>query len=982
MPLGMPSALDRFLNIFRVKPPTLPPEVQKLAELSPADYQNRREQMPLIPMSGWGPEQIQQMLESHDSGNFALSELFYHALRKEGLIASALDLRRQAVQIFTHTLQCPKDAPPEFHAFTEALAKDWQSVMPDDTRGIIIERTNVFGFCVCRVQWTYKNGQRQFRLIPWTQSSLSWRQDLWCYQGQSEDGIEYIRSDGREYVVFDLGEDRPFLRGLIRPLAFVLFGILTGDDRWLNFNDKFAEPMKVRVIPRLMRESIEAQRVYQKEQYMRGGDTVLCPQDENGRGYDFRYAQVDAQGYKTLADMLERYDERAAIIILGHNLLQRVKGGSLAAMTGALSLLATKAQADGKALQSGLEPVSQVWARANFGTNPDDFEELHGELPEAKSWALVYDFTTPEEKQAAGVRAAQFGQAFASFIKALVGKDGISGLDSKKAIEVLNAIDFIEAARRCGLPLKSGEEAYAQQGEEKALDAIAGRRQGRMPALLSAGDLGPGVMIALFPRPDEAQAAAMPGGEAVEELHVTLGYLGRAAELPPKWLETLHQQAAAISQQSGPLVGILGGLGRFSGSESSEGRDVIYATPNVVGLTELRQKLAAACSAAGVPFRANHGFTPHMTLAYIDPGAPMPAQRLEPRPVHFDAILVCVGQSRWEFPLIGSTVEVLSGEPDVAPALREPPISPPSAAQPLLLASGDSPDSAAGLIEGQQQIDAMADQDEGGGAPALAAILAALAAAADWSDLRGRLADIVRDFDLRDAQSALREKLRTADTIGALSVDHDLAPAARAEVDAADRRRGQADKIGELRLQQERASLLARAATAYALFAVARHLWDGADRAAALGQPLEAHKTELAEALRSGWGSGGALWDTARAEPLQHAFTHARAQRLSSEPLRAVYPYWRYEAVLDGRTTPTCRGLNGLVRPAGSPDFPVPPLHWHCRSTVRGLSRAEGEALVTAPVSAHAESGFGSIGGYPAPESGPEPLLAAYRSRV
>ena len=798
---------------------------------------------------------------------------------------------------------------------------------------------------------------------------MSWRQDLWCYQGQSEEKIEFIRPDGREWVVFDLGEDRPFLRGLIRPLAFVLFGILTGDDRWLNFNDKFAEPLKKRVVPRLMRESIEAQRVYQKEQYMRGGDMVLCPQDENGRGYDVAYVQVDAQGYKTLADMLERFDERAAIIILGHNLLQRVKGGSLAAMQGALDLLATKATADGKVLQSGFEPVSKVWARANFGTNPGDFPELCGELPEAKSWALVYDFTTPAEKQAAGVRAAQFGQAFASFVKALVGKDSIATLDQDKAIEVLDAIDLIEAARRCGIPLKSGEEAYSQQDEEKALDAMGVPRRERKPALLSAGDLGPGVMIALFPRPDEAAGAALPGGEEVSELHVTLGHLGRAAELPPKWLETLHQQAAAISQQSGPLVGMLGGLGRFSASESSEGRDVIYATPNVVGLTELRQKLAAACAAAGVPFRANHGFTPHMTLAYIDPGAPMPAQRLEPRPVHFDSILVCVGPSRWEFPLTGSAVEVLNDEPT---------------ARPLMLASGDAPDSAAGLIEGQQQIDAMADKDEGGGAPALAAILAALAAAADWGDLRGRLADIVRDFDLRDAQSALREKLRAADAIGALSVDHDLAPAARAEVDAADRRRSQAEKIGELRGQQERASLLARAATAYALFAVARHLYDGADRAAAQGQPLEVHKTELAEALRSSWGAGGALWDTARAEPLQHAFTHARVRRLSSEPLRAIFPYWQFLAVLDGATTPTCRRLGNppLVRPAGSPDFPVPPLHWNCRSTVRGLSRAEGEPLVSAAVSARAEPGFGSMGGYPAPESGPEELLRAYRGRI
>lgn len=792
----MPSALERFLNFFRVKPPELPPEASRLSELSPADYQTRREIQPLYPITGWGPDEIQTMLDSHDNGTFQLSELFYHALRKEGLIASALDLRRQAVQMFEHTLQCPKDAPPEFHAFTEALAKDWQSVLPDKTRGTIIERTNLFGFCVCKPRWTYRNGQRQPELTPWTHSSLTWRQDLWCYQGQSEAGIEYIRNDGREWVIFSLGDDRPWLQGLLRPLAFVLFGILTGDDRWLNFNDKFAEPLKKRVIPRLMRESGEAQQLYQKEQAMRGGDMVLCPQDENGRGYDVSYVQVDAQGYKTLKDGLERFDERASIIILGHNLLQRVKGGSLAAMTGALDLLATKAIADGKILQSGFEPVSKVWARANFGTDPDDFPELGGELPESKSWSLVYDFMTPEQKQAAGVRAAQFGQALASFLKALFGKDGIAAFDEDKAREVLAKLDLIEAAKRCGIPLLGGEEVYAQDGDKDS---------------------------------------------------------------------------------------------------------------QLDGLVRKARRLASR-----------------------------PASRPAPDP-----------------------------QPEPGP---------------LLLASGDTPDGAAGLIEGQQQIDKLADEPSR--APGLAAVLAALAATADWSDLRARLAGIVREYDFRDHESELRERLRAADHIGEESIDHDLPAAARAEVDAEYRKLTQAAKVRELRDQQQRMGALAKAATAYALFSVARHLWDAADRAAADGQPLELHKQALADSLRSAWGDGGALWDTARTEPLQRAFTHARVRRLTSAPLRAVYPYWRLDAVLDGRTTPLCRGLNGYTRPAGDPGFPIPPLHWRCRSTVRGVSRAEGEASVSQPMAAQAEAGFGSLGGYPAPESGPEELLRAYRARL
>src|SRR5262249_45545173 len=155
----------------------------------------------------------------------------------------------------------------------------------------IVERTLIFGFMVCRLQWTTDRGQRMPIFQPWTHSSLLWRQDIWAYQGQSfgtgPEGIGIIRADGREWGIFCIGGTRPWLKGLIRILAFIYFGIITGDDRWINFNDAFAEPKQKRVVPRLTRENAEAIRAYNKEQKMRGGDMVLCPQDPaTGRGYD------------------------------------------------------------------------------------------------------------------------------------------------------------------------------------------------------------------------------------------------------------------------------------------------------------------------------------------------------------------------------------------------------------------------------------------------------------------------------------------------------------------------------------------------------------------------------------------------------------------------------------------------------------------------------------------------------------------------
>lgn len=54
-------------------------------------------------------------------------------------------------------------------------------------------------------------------------------------------------------------------------------------------------------------------------------------------------------------------------------------------------------------------------------------------------------------------------------------------------------------------------------------------------------------------------------------------------------------------------------------------------------------------------------------------------------------------------------------------------------------------------------------------------------------------------------------------------------------------------------------------------------------------------------------------------------------------------PYWQYVAVLDGRTRPAHKAMNGKVYPADDPvwDFAYPPNGYRCRCTVRSLSKSE-----------------------------------------
>lgn len=164
-----------------------------------------------------------------------------------------------------------------------------------------------------------------------------------------------------------------------------------------------------------------------------------------------------------------------------------------------------------------------------------------------------------------------------------------------------------------------------------------------------------GLLVAVWLDPALASALALPGGEHPEALHLTLCYCGDANALSDVQIGRAIAAAADIATMYGPLSGQLAGLGRFNASESSDGKDVIYANVDVPGLEQMRQMLASSLEFAGCPPARTHGYTPHVTLDYIDPFDPLPMQRLPTQPFTIRSIWVSVGDKRTEIPLVGAT---------------------------------------------------------------------------------------------------------------------------------------------------------------------------------------------------------------------------------------------------------------------------------------------------------------------------------------
>lgn len=152
-------------------------------------------------------------------------------------------------------------------------------------------------------------------------------------------------------------------------------------------------------------------------------------------------------------------------------------------------------------------------------------------------------------------------------------------------------------------------------------------------------------MIAWFLPPELAVQLALDGGEAPEELHVTLAYIPSIETVDPKVLYQALSKALSAFQ---PMEGELSGVGRFSGPE----KDVCYISADIPGLNKLHMAVVEAAEAAGVQVAKNHGFTAHVTLKYLGENEPSPVHRLPSIPVTIDKIALNLsGETVAEIPL-------------------------------------------------------------------------------------------------------------------------------------------------------------------------------------------------------------------------------------------------------------------------------------------------------------------------------------------
>ena len=213
------------------------------------------------------------------------------------------------------------------------------------------------------------------------------------------------------------------------------------------------------------------------------------------------------------------------------------------------------------------------------------------------------------------------------------------------------------------------DEVLAQGGQE-AWFAEAADNTGAQDTPVQTGSMVAFFLPALVADvlaldPDQVDGEVSPPGE----LHLTLAYLGEAADLEEP--DRLKRVVAGFAAIAPPVDGEISGVGRFA-----TGDRPVYASFDAPALPEWRQRLVQHLKMAGYPPAATHGFTPHVTLAY--PDGPVPLD-VSPLRLEFGTLTLTLGADRYDWPLEGSAAlfaeyrmaERGAAEPDPVPEEEE-----------------------------------------------------------------------------------------------------------------------------------------------------------------------------------------------------------------------------------------------------------------------------------------------------------------------
>jgi hypothetical protein len=154
-----------------------------------------------------------------------------------------------------------------------------------------------------------------------------------------------------------------------------------------------------------------------------------------------------------------------------------------------------------------------------------------------------------------------------------------------------------------------------------------------------------GQMVSLDLPPGIAQAMMVPGGEPIDQMHLTIAYLDQGMKNPGEVKRIVDE----VSKEFGPINAQVEKLTEFP--ESNDGDIPVVALVKGDQLEDLHQAVKAGLKGIGESVSERYDFKPHVTLEYIQPGATFKGKDPTGISMVFPSLNLHDGGAVEEFPL-------------------------------------------------------------------------------------------------------------------------------------------------------------------------------------------------------------------------------------------------------------------------------------------------------------------------------------------
>jgi 2'-5' RNA ligase len=218
---------------------------------------------------------------------------------------------------------------------------------------------------------------------------------------------------------------------------------------------------------------------------------------------------------------------------------------------------------------------------------------------------------------------------------------------------------------RCVMRVSAADRTAAASGpEETPMDTVTAAGDGEHT----------GAMIALVPSEADAARLALDGdgAEPVEELHLTLAYLGKAADWTPTQTNDLYTWVATLAPELSPITANLFGVNHWNpGSEDPAWVWAVGDTENGLNLEDAHRTawhaLRTMTDRPDIP-EPHSPWVAHVTGAYSTDTWPLEEMTARIGPVTFDRIRVAFAGETVDIPLTPQEGDATMPEP-----MPEPP---------------------------------------------------------------------------------------------------------------------------------------------------------------------------------------------------------------------------------------------------------------------------------------------------------------------